>query len=348
MSRRLLAALVAASAGLLAPLPAFGAPPPAIAPLPSPLPPVLTMRMAMGCLWTLEARGPGAPEAVERAWRAVKDLDARLSTYRADSELSRLNGAAPGRWVPLSAGTLGVLARARGFAEASAGAFDPTVGPLIEAWGFKHLNFRVPSPEALAAARAAVGWRALELDPAGSRARWRAGGPAGRRVDLGGIAKGTAVDAALAALRAAGLSEGRVDASGNQARFGRAPARLALRDPYEDGATLGTIPWPAGLAVSTSSDAERAFAHAGRRYGHVIDPRTGWPVPAGRAVTVLAPSAEQADALSTTLLVLGPEAMGPWLARHAPEASARFVWKDASGAVRQAATAGFPAWCAEP
>lgn len=314
----------------------------------SPEAPVMTMRMAMGCLWTLEARGPGASAAVEKAWATVKDLDARLSTYKPDSELSKLNAAAPGRWVPLSETALATLSRARAFAEASGGTFDPTVGPLVSAWGFKDMNYRVPDAKALAAARAATGWRALQLDPAGRRARWRPETPpAGRphrQVDLGGFAKGTAVDAALTVLKAAGLAAGRVDASGNQARFGSDGAWLALKDPHHEGRELGTIAWPARLAVATSSDAERGFDYDGRRYGHVLDPRTGWPVPAGSAVTVLAPTAEQADALTKPLLVMGHQAGAAWLAKHAPGASARFVWLDAAGKPRQTATPGFPVW----
>lgn len=304
----------------------------------APNPPVIQMRPLMGTLWTIEAEGAGAPAAVEAAFQEVHRLDRLLSTYKADSELSRVNRGAGKGWTPVTAETAGLVARALALAEASGGAFDPTVGPLVAAWGFKHLDYRTPSPEALASARQRVGYRHMAIDrvrPAIGLAR------PGMELDLGAIAKGYAVDRSLAILEKRGMKRVRVDAGGNQGVWAldRTQWTFGVKHPRDEEAILGTIVL-AGGAVSTSGDAERGFWQDGVRFGHILDPRSGRPAVGMLSVTVTARTAEEADALSTALYVLGIEQGRALLAKH-PGAEALFVEAGAEpGAFRFTATPG--------
>lgn len=282
------------------------------------------IRYVMGTLWTIEAKGPAVERAVERAFDEVRRLDALWSTYKPDSELSRVNRKAGAGWVQVSVETFAMLERALGYAKRSAGAFDPTVGPLIEAWGFKHLDYRVPESPVLESARARIGYGRVELDAARGVRFSRPG----MSLDLGAIAKGTAVDRALERLRREGIVGGRVDAGGNQGVFGRPEQGdvwlFGVKHPREEEGVLGVVGLTQG-AVSTSGDAERGFWKDGVRYGHILDPRTGQPASGVLSVTVVAPTAEAADAWSTALYVLGREAGLAFLAREHPDARALYV-----------------------
>lgn len=280
-------------------------------------------RYAMGTLWTLEAKGKGSEEAIAGAVDEIRRLDALLSTYRPESELSRVNREAGRGWVRVQQETFELLERSFGYSHASQGAFDPTVGTLIRAWGFKYLDYRKPDQRAIDAARAKVGYQHVRLD---SRRGVRFE-KAGLELDLGAIAKGYAVDRALAHLKAKGMLAGRVDAGGNQGVFGTSPAGGAwifgIKHPRIEGELLGGLTMSEG-AVSTSGDSERGFWHEGVRYGHIVDPQSGAPVKGRFSVTVVAPSAEAADALSTTLYVLGVEKGKRLLAAY-PGSHALFV-----------------------
>lgn len=301
--------------------------------------PLTQVRYAMGTLWTVEAHGPAAEKAIAEAFAEIKRLDERLSTYRPDSELSRVNRDAASRWVSVSSETLALLGRALGYARETRGGFDPTVGPLIRTWGFKYLDYRVPDPKALAEARARVGFERVQLDPARGVRFLRPG----VELDLGAIAKGYAVDRALTVMRGHGVTAARVDAGGNQGVFGSAGAEhpwlFGVKHPRSEGELLGVVSLSTG-AVSTSGDAERGFWKDGVRHGHIVDPSTGAPVRGMLSVTVTAPTAEEADALSTSLYVLGPERGKELLARH-PGCAALFVAAGAEpGAFRVEATPG--------
>ncbi len=264
------------------------------------------MRPAMGTLWTIEVHAPEPGRALDAAFAEVRRLDALMSTYRADSEWSRINREAGQRWTPVSVETRTLLERAFHVARASGGAFDPTVGALVSAWGFKHGDHRIPDEATLAAARTRVGWQAVELDP-GQGIRFT---KPGLQLDPGAFAKGYAVDRALEVLRRMGADAARVDAGGNQGVIGRSPTGgpwpFGVRHPRQEGEILGVVPLESG-GISTSGDYERGFWRDGVRYGHIVDPRSGRPVRDVLAVTVVAPDAETADALSTALFVLGFE-----------------------------------------
>jgi FAD:protein FMN transferase len=243
----------------------------------------------------------------ERALGAFGAVDARLSNWNPHSELSAVNAGLDVGPVELSAEAAVVITAALRIARESDGAFDPTVEPLVRLWGFLGGTPRVPDRTAIESARTRTGYGYLRL----------AGDPltlvadrSGMRIDLGGIAKGHAVDLAHAILREAGIEHALVDLSGNMRALGHPPGRaswtLGVRDPdRRDG-------WFARLrlyddAVATSGNYEQFVDADGHRYGHVLDPRSGWPVEGLDGVTVLAPTALLADAWATALLVQGPE-----------------------------------------
>jgi thiamine biosynthesis lipoprotein len=213
------------------------------------------------------------------------------------------------------------VTRALSYARESQGAFDPTVGPLVSLWGFKYLDYHEPSAADIAAARARVGYAGVEVDAHRPALKLHPG----RELDLGAIAKGFAVDRAVASLKAAGMTSIRVDAGGNQGVWSEHPHPwlFGVKHPRREGEVIGAITLDHG-GISTSGDAERGFWKDGKRYGHILDPKTGRPVAGMLEVTVAAPTAEEADALSTTLYVLGVQA-GTALLAHHPGCAALFI-----------------------
>lgn len=273
-----------------------------------------------------------AREALAAARAEVFRVDSLMSTYKPGSEVSRVNAAAgTGEWTELSPGTLEVLDAALAWNAATGRAFDPTVGPLVDAWGFHRREGRVPPESTIDSLLAITGCRRVEVERARAPylGRGRARLPVkGMALDFGAIAKGYALDRALAAMRAAGAAGGMADLGGHVSVWGTPPDGgvgwpIGIRDPRDPEALLGTVTVESG-SVATSGDYERFFVHDGVRYSHVLDPRTGWPARGTAQTTVIAPNGTDADALSTALFVLGPEKGREILARHAPEATA--VW----------------------
>jgi FAD:protein FMN transferase len=269
-----------------------------------------------------------ARQANEAGRQAVLLVDSLMSHYRPDSEVSRLGSrAGTGTWTSLSPATRRVLAEALEWARRSGGAFDPTVGPLMEAWGFfQHAPHR-PPPDTAASAAARVDFAQLTLDTANARARLER---ADMRVDLGALAKGYALDRALEAMARAGARSAMVDLGGNVAVHGRGPAddgtwRMGIRHPRREGRLMGTLRLAEG-AVATSGDYEQMFEEDGVRYSHLMDPRTGEPARGVVAVTVAAPDGMTADALSTVLFVLGPDEGRAFLEREGLADRVTAVW----------------------
>ena len=285
---------------------------------------------AMGTVATLTTRAEGA--AAERARTLAADafrlVETNLSVFAPDSAVARLNRGEEVR-VSSDAPLAQVLRFALETAEASGGAFDPTVNPLMRAWGFRGGTPALPTPAALSNALAAVGWRRVVLDaaPDGSL-RADAGGA---ELDFGAIAKGYAVDRAYDALVADGQTDFLLNLGGNiRVRGAPAPDRadwaIAVRDPAGRHPPSPLLrPLRSGEAVATSGSYERFVEIGGRRYSHIIDPRTGRPVEGDLAsVSVVAPSAMEADAFSTTLFVLGREAGAAFLSSR-PGCTAVFI-----------------------
>jgi thiamine biosynthesis lipoprotein len=299
-------------------------------------------RRAMGVPWTISVFAPSAPAgraALAAAFTEIARLDAILSDYDPQSELARLSAASPMESPRrVSPDLWRVLAAAVEYRDASAGGFDPTVGPLTTLWRQARRSGRLPLPEKLAAARRAVGPEALELVPPDAVLLPQAG----TRLDLGGIGMGYAADRALEVLARHGIGSALVDASGDVAASGPPPGaagwRIAVRPQAGPGG--GSAPLElAHAAVTTSGDAFQAVEIEGVRYSHIVDPRTGLGVAGRSAVTVVAPDGTTADALATAASVLGPEAGLDLVARRAG-CAARFVWEEA-GEIRTATTPGW-------
>jgi thiamine biosynthesis lipoprotein len=266
-----------------------------------------TYRVRLGEALEAPARG-AVTAAIERELALV---DGRLSAWRADSELARFNAQPTTAPQPVSPEMLEVLVEAERVAAATGGAFDVTVGPLVEAWGFgpRGVPGPPPAPSALAALRARVGWELLVLDPIQGTA-------AKRRpelvLDADGIAPGYAVDRIAAALEELGWIDYLVEIGGEVRARGSGPEG----DPWRVGveradAPPGTVLRALALdggALATSGDYRSARTVASRRVSHILDPRTGEPVAHTlAAATVLAPRCVTADALATALMVMGPD-----------------------------------------
>ena len=261
----------------------------------------------MGTTWSLRFDNPrmvpleGVRSAVEAA---LSRVIRQMSHWEADSDLSRYNGAAAGSVHALAPEFAKVMACALHWADASDGALDPTVAPLVSLWGFGprgDANARAPSPERLRAARGACGWRRLGFNAADATLQQ----PGGLTLDLSGIAKGFAVDHVVEALRALALENLLVEIGGELRGEGHRPDGRPWTVQV-DG--LSQTVELEGLAVATSGDRWHWREQEGRRWSHTIDPRTGKPVEHRLAsVTVLHRECMQADALATALTVLGPE-----------------------------------------
>ncbi|NLE39630.1 MAG: FAD:protein FMN transferase [Pirellulaceae bacterium] len=249
---------------------------------------------------------PSAERALGEAEAVLRRVEAKMSSWLAESEISRLNRAEAGEPVALSAESIAVLRLARDAVEPTGGAFDATCRPLIELWREAARADRLPSDEQIAAARGSSHWDQVELDDRTATKR-----DATAQVDLGGIAKGHAIDRALAAVRAAGVEGGLVDVGGDVAVFGKPPKGsvwpVEVRNPFGPG-VLTRLQIVEG-AVCTSGDYARGRMIEGRRYSHIIDPRTGRPARSAPSVTVMAPDAVTADIWATALSVLGPEGL---------------------------------------
>ncbi|EMD82861.1 FAD:protein FMN transferase [Pacificimonas flava] len=260
-----------------------------------------------------DADGPGAAALRAAIVSVCADIDMAMSQWNPVSELSRFNAAAAGTWVPLSAHFAAVIGCALAVARASGGAFDPALGAVSDSWGFG----ASPAPRTLPQpVLRTFDWRALRFDAAGCLLRQ----PGGLRLDLSGIAKGYAVDAAMRRLQDLGIRSAMIEIGGEVAARGVKPGGQPwwvdlARAPRETGASVRI-----GLcegAVASSGHWERRRSAAGRSWHHSLSPLTGAPLDdelAGAAV--LHGSCMQADALATTLLVLGQEAGLAFADRH--------------------------------
>jgi thiamine biosynthesis lipoprotein len=243
--------------------------------------------------------------AISDAFSALHIVDDEMSTYKPESQISVLNREGSSRWVQIGPGLAEVLGASIRFGRISNGAFDPTVLPLMVLWGFRGGVPRLPADSEIRGVLAVTGLTHLELDTERYRARLTKPGVS---LDLGGIAKGYALDRAQTAAREAGAEAGIIDLGGNIVSFGeQAAGQIAIQHPLIPDGILGSIPLRE-RAIATSGGYEKYVTIDGRRYGHILDPRTGRPTRDVESVTVVAESGMTADALSTACFVLGPEA----------------------------------------
>jgi FAD:protein FMN transferase len=253
---------------------------------------------------TLAGEDAGFMDAAREALDEADRVEAALTVFRDTSEVALVNREAHARPVPVGALLFDLLQRSQALHAATAGAFDPTSGPLTRAWGFQIREGRLPPPEEIAAARALVGMDRVHLDESARTVRFAA---FGMSLNFGSIGKGLALDRMASILRGHAVPRALVSAGGSSAIAvgGGAPFPVDVRSPRRAG-VLDRL-WLAGAALGTSGAGEQFFEHDGRRYGHVIDPRTGWPAEGVLSASVAGRDAAAADALSTAFLIGGPE-----------------------------------------
>lgn len=265
----------------------------------------------MGTVCTLalvtdQASGNAAQEKLDSAEAELRRLEALMSTWIDSSQLSRFNRAAAGETLLLEPDVAAVLSLARELHLATAGTFDITARPMIEIWRRAGQQGHLPSQEDLVAARAESQWLQIEISELEVTKRLSS-----TRVDVDGIAKGHAIDRALAILQESGATGGMVEIGGDLRLFGETagagPWTVAIRSPFQD------VAWAEievrDRAVCSSGGYARFVEIEGRRYSHILDPRSGHPTQESHAVTVIGTDAATADAWATALSILGFEGL---------------------------------------
>lgn len=278
-------------------------------------PPVALSGRAMGTTWVVKfvpSAGAPAPETVEHAvTERLEQLEQVFSTYRVDSELSRFNADERTEWIAVTPELARVASESRRIGELTGGAFDVTVLPLVQLWGFGAMGRAgsMPTAREIEAAREQVDWRRLEVrgePPALRKASPRL------TADFSSMAKGFAADAVSEVLVRLGVSSHLVQMGGDVKAGGSGPDgrgwRVAIERPSVDQPAVAEVIALNGNALSTSGDYRNFVVLGGRRYGHIIDPRTGAPVSGTLAsVSVVHASCATSSALATALFVLGAE-----------------------------------------
>lgn len=261
----------------------------------------------LGTFVTITVHGAdraGLHRAVNEAFEEFRKVDALLSIHRNDSELALLNARAGQGPVAVSAELAETLRQALQMSELTGGAFDVTIGPIAQLWGFIWKEHRLPSSDELARVLPLAGHRKIRLTE-----DRRAELPPGMQLDFGGMGKGLAVDRAIAALERHGVGSAMVKAGGDLRVLGLPPGKDGWEVQIEDPAKQGrraSFKIKHG-ALSTSGNYENFFEVEGRRYSHIIDPRNGMPVEGIASCTVLAPTCAESDVLGTAFFVMGPE-----------------------------------------
>ena len=265
---------------------------------------------------------------IEAAFAEIRRLEALMTTWRAESDVSRVNAAAGKAAVKVAPEVLDVIERSLHFARISGGAFDISYYALKGLWRFdEDLSPTLPDPAEVRRRLPLINWRQILVDRSQSTVRL---GKPGMAINLGGIGKGYAVDAAVRVLKQAGLKSGVVQAGGDLMIFGSKggqPFMAGVRDPRSpDPSDYFAVCPIVDHAFSTAGDYERAFIYAKdkKRYHHILDPRTGYPARAARSVTVYAKDATVADGLDDAILILGVK-RGLALIESIPEAGAIIV-----------------------
>jgi thiamine biosynthesis lipoprotein len=256
----------------------------------------------------------------------VDRLERILTIYDATSEVSRLNQLAQHRPLHLSDDVFEVLSLAQRLSGKTDGAFDVTTGPFIKAWGFFERRPRIPSQEALTAASKVVGMHHVRLDVTSRTLRFDTPGV---EINLGSIGKGYALDRAADLVRRESVRAALLDAGRSSVlAIGHPPGEMrgwliGIADPRSPQSKIARI-WLRDRALATSAASFQFIDHNGKRLGHIIEPRTGWPAQGMESATVFAPTAAEADALSTAFYIMGVDAARAFCASH-PEVSAIVV-----------------------
>jgi thiamine biosynthesis lipoprotein len=259
-----------------------------------------------------------AEEAIDSAMEEIRRVEQKMSRFLPASEVSKINREAllerakgsplAGGWIPVSDELFSLLEKAVRLSELTKGCFDVTIYPLLKIWNIEGENPAVPAKKEIQERLQLVGFANMILKNSSVRFAKR-----GMGIDLGGIAKGYAVDAAIRVLKEKNVESAMVNAGGDIYALGRKqgkPWRIGIRHPRRGGEILGIVEVE-DKAIVTSGDYERYFFSEGRRYHHILNPKTGYPANECQSVTIVAKKATIADGLATGVFVLGPrEGMG--------------------------------------
>jgi len=274
-------------------------------------------RILMGTYVTIIC--DGSREDINGAFSVIKKVENLMSDQLPGSEIYLLNQKGEGE---VSNWTAEVIKKAVEFSQITGGAFDISVGPLVDLWRNAELRGRVPFSKELERARSLVGYRNIAVENGRVKLKNE-----GMRLDLGGIAKGYAVDKAIGVLKRRGVKNALVNAGGDLFCLGEGPHgkwRVGIQHPREEGKIVGIIKI-SNKAVATSGDYRRYYVIEGRRYGHIINPFTGWTIQGNpMSVTIIAPDTTTADALATGIFVLGPD-KGMKIINELPDVEAMII-----------------------
>ena len=275
---------------------------------------------SMGTVFTVAAYGRDRTflaEVVEQVFEEVDRLDEQMSNYKPESELSVINREATNHPVEVEPGLFHLLEICFHRSEETGGAFDITVGPLMKSWGFFRGRGRLPTQAEISEVLKRIGYQHLELDAGRRTIRFD---EAGIEIDLGGIAKGYAVDRAVDVLRSNGITSALVT-SGTSSIYalGSPPGahgwKITLRDPY-DAHKPADVFHLQNYSLSTSGSYERFFNIGGKNYCHIMNPHTGWPVQGVLSTAVLAATGTDTDGRSAGCFVMGVDGTRKYLATH--------------------------------
>ena len=305
-------------------------------------------REVMGTLANVSAYAADratARAAVDAAYARLDEVNRLMSDYVDDSEVGQINRLAPGASMVVSPETFAVLERSRDIAQASGGALDITCRPLVSMWKAAGKRNALPTDEQRAEAMKLVGWQKVELDPTTRSVKLAIPGV---QIDLGAIAKGYALDLAAKAMRDHDITGGLIDVGGDVRVFGQRGDgkgwHIGIRHPFEDG-LYGTLVLTSG-AVATSGLQQRFQIIDGKRYSHIVDPRTGQTATEAPSVTVIAPDGATADAWATVFSVLTVEE-GTSKAASLDGIEVLWIWRDDAGTIHDTTSDGFDRFLVE-
>lgn len=277
-------------------------------------------RALMGTVVEIAVQGPDGrllDQAMDSSFARMATLAAQMSHYSDTSQVAQLGAAAGRHAVPVSADLMRVLAMSQRVSARSDGAFDATIGS-VGLWDFNPGSAHMPTADHIRTHVGSVDYRQVELDTDRGTAFLRR---AGARLDLGGIAKLYILEAGLQTLQALGVGTALVNGGGDVVAITDAaarPWRIGIRDPRQPARLLGAVDLSRGF-VASSGDYERFFVRDGRRYHHVLDPRTGYPTEGPHGVTLVGDTLDSVNGLGAAAMVLAPSAAQDLLTREGPD-----------------------------
>lgn len=264
-----------------------------------------TSMILMDTVVDVRVDGRKSEKLVAKTFSIMQDLEKTLSRFIEDSDVSKIN-ANTGEWVEISDTTLEVIQMGINIGELSQGAFDITIGALLDLWGFGSGHYYVPNDAELEKALATIDYKKVEINQEENKVRI----PEGTILDLGGIAKGYIVDQGIEFLKSEHVIRAIINAGGDISVIGRRPDDQPWRVGVQDPESPASIRWVLPLentTVVTSGDYQRYFEYGGQKWHHIIDPKTGYPADSLRSVTIVGDDAAISDAVSTAVFVLGWE-----------------------------------------